>query len=309
MRRKPPRAGLARILKQFQPQSGDAMSERARDHESFEQEALPWLPDVARFALSLTRDEADADDLVQDTFLTAQQNWHRYVSGTACRAWLFTICRHRFYRLRQRDDRSVAVEDPELEALAAASVHSVAAESGLADAFERAEVLAAVETAIAELSPSFRNAVLLVDVNGESYESASQALGVPIGTVRSRLFRARRLLQQRLLEHATDAGVGIHRRAEPSSPTLPMKAMADCNSVMRRLWDYLDGELTEHRMAAIREHLAVCSRCQPQAAFERSFLAAMAHARRDHSSPRSLSERVQAALRGQGYVDGGETPS
>lgn len=272
------------------------------DREAFEHEAVPWLLDVARFALSLTRDEADADDLVQDTFLTAQQNWHQYVAGTSCRAWLFTICRHRFYRLRQRDERSVAVEDPELESLAAAALHSAAAHSGLADAFERSEVLAAVESAIAELPPAFRDVALLVDVHDGSYESASQALGVPIGTVRSRLFRARRLLQERLLKHASDAGVVV--RTPATSPgAMSMEPMPDCDSVMRQLWDFLDGELTDAGMVAIREHLSMCSRCQPQAAFERSFLSAVSRARRDHSSPLSLGDRVRAALLLQGYGD------
>lgn len=272
------------------------------DRDGFEADALPWLPDVARFALSLTRDQADGDDLVQDTFLTAQQNWQQYAPGTSCRAWLFTICRHRFYRLRERDERSVAVEDPELESLAAAHLHMSAAQSGLADAFERSDVLAAVESAIADLPPAFRDVALLVDVHDGTYETASQALGVPIGTVRSRLFRARRMLQERLLEHARDAGLAV-QTPSASSGALSMKVMPDCDSVMRQLWDFLDGELNDTRMEAIREHLTMCTRCQPQAAFERSFLAAVARARRDHSSPTSLADRVRAALRLQGYGD------
>src|ERR1043166_1159067 len=78
------------------------MGEGARDDVRFEREALCWLPDVARFALSLTRNEADADDLVQDTFLLAYEKWSQFEPDTECRAWLFTICRHRFYRTRER---------------------------------------------------------------------------------------------------------------------------------------------------------------------------------------------------------------
>lgn len=271
------------------------------ERDAFEREALRWLPDVARFALSLTRDEADADDLVQDTFLTAQQNWRQYAPDTACRGWLFTICRNRFYRLRQRDERQVATEDPELESLAAAELHRSAVQSGLADIFERAEVLAAVENAVAALPPPFRDVAILIDMHEESYESASQTLGIPIGTVRSRLFRARRLLQQQLLKYASDAGFARAANVPRSSGDVSMETMPDCDAVMRRLWDYLDGELTEDRMTAIREHLSMCSRCQPQAAFERAFLAAVAKARRDHSKPISLGERVRTALRSQGY--------
>ena len=73
----------------------------ARD-EAFEQEALPWLDDVYRFALSLTRDEADAEDIVQDTFLRAYRSWSTYAAGSDCRRWLFTICRNAFLRSRER---------------------------------------------------------------------------------------------------------------------------------------------------------------------------------------------------------------
>jgi RNA polymerase sigma-70 factor (ECF subfamily) len=183
------------------------MTSARTDDERFEREALCWLPDVTRFALSLTRNEADAEDLVQDTFLTAYEKWHQYIGGTECRAWLFTICRHRYYRTRQRAERQVAADDAELEALAAAAIHASAKESGLDDAFERSEVLSAVEQAISELPAPYRDAVLLVDVHDLSYDAASASLGVPVGTVRSRLFRGRRLLQEKLLAHARDMGL------------------------------------------------------------------------------------------------------
>jgi RNA polymerase sigma-70 factor (ECF subfamily) len=179
------------------------------DDGRFEREALCWLPDVAHFALSLARNETDADDLVQDTFVAAYENWNQYIIGSECRAWLFTICRNRFYRTSTRAQRQVAADTPELEALAAAAIHSSAQSSGLADSFERAEVLQAVEAAIAELPPAFRDVALLVDVHDHTYDSASSVLGVPVGTVRSRLFRARRLLQEKLLTHARDAGIGV----------------------------------------------------------------------------------------------------
>ena len=81
-----------------------------------------------------------------------------------------------------------------------------------------------------------------------------------------------------------------------------MNPMLDCDTVMRQLWDYLDGELTPERMEAIREHLKVCERCQPHARFESSFLAALASARREHSDPRRLSLRVRAALGARGFA-------
>ncbi len=177
-----------------------------RDHQ-FRAEALRWLPEVARFALSLERDEADADDLVQETFLKAYEAWDTYTPGTECRGWLFTICRNTFYRRRRREERQVTCEDPELEALGAVAVHDSARQGGYGDLFTRFDLSDAIDRAIDALSETFREVVLLVDINDQSYEAAAATLGVPIGTVRSRLFRARRLLQEALIDHARDAGL------------------------------------------------------------------------------------------------------
>lgn len=187
-------------------------SEPDKDAE-FEAEALRHLPEVTRFARSLTRDESDAEDLVQDTFLTAYRQWGQYQRGTECRAWLFTICRHRFYRVRERAERQVATEDPELEALASAAVHMGAQEAGLQGAFERSEVIQAVEQAIAELPDAYREVAALIDLHDQTYDTVAQILGIPVGTVRSRLFRARRLLQERLLAYAVDLGLAAPGRA------------------------------------------------------------------------------------------------
>jgi anti-sigma factor (TIGR02949 family) len=77
----------------------------------------------------------------------------------------------------------------------------------------------------------------------------------------------------------------------------------DCETVMRQLWDDLDGELTAERLAAIRAHLAVCARCYPQYEFERAFLAALARAQRQSSDPRALRTRVASALRAEGLAE------
>ena len=181
-------------------------TKRERDRQ-FRVEALRWLPEVTRFALSLTRDESDADDLVQDTYLKAYEAWGTYTPGTECRAWLFTICRHTFYRRRLRADRQVTCDDPELEALAAVAVHASAQQDGYADLFARFDLSDAIDQAIAALPEAFRDVVRLVDVNDQSYEAAAETLDVPVGTVRSRLFRARRLLQEALIDYARDAGL------------------------------------------------------------------------------------------------------
>ncbi|HJR63737.1 MAG TPA: zf-HC2 domain-containing protein [Gemmatimonadaceae bacterium] len=80
-----------------------------------------------------------------------------------------------------------------------------------------------------------------------------------------------------------------------------MQPMLDCDAVMRQLWDYLDGELTSDRVAAIRAHLALCERCYPQYEFERTFLETVARARREHPDPGRVQEHVMAALRADGF--------
>jgi RNA polymerase sigma-70 factor (ECF subfamily) len=178
---------------------------RQRD-EAFEQEALPWIDDVYRFALSLTRDESDADDIVQDTFLRAFRSWHTYLAGSDCRRWLFTICRNVFLRSRERARPMVELDAPEVDAATAGSIYSAAADDGLEDIFARLDLGPAIAKALGKVPEPFRSTLIIVDVEDQSYESAAEILGVPIGTVRSRLFRGRRLMQEQLLSYAMDAG-------------------------------------------------------------------------------------------------------
>jgi RNA polymerase sigma-70 factor (ECF subfamily) len=176
---------------------------------AFEREAIPWIDDVRRFALSLTRDESDADDVVQDTFLRAYRSWHTYLPGSDCRRWLFTICRNVFLRTRERARPSAMdVDSSELDAAVAGMLY--ASPSRYDDLFTRLDLAPAIARALANVPEPFRSTLVLVDVNDQSYELAAEALGVPIGTVRSRLFRGRRLMQEQLLTFAADAGFGGH---------------------------------------------------------------------------------------------------
>jgi RNA polymerase sigma-70 factor (ECF subfamily) len=177
-----------------------------RDRE-FERVALPWLDDVYRFALSLTRDESDADDVVQETFLRAYRSWETFQPGSDARRWLFTICRNVFLRSKEREKPQVDIADAEAEASAAVYAHTAARSNGTADALlTHIDLEPALQRALDDLQEPFRSAVVLVDVEDQSYESAAEVLGVPIGTVRSRLFRGRRILQDALFDHARDLG-------------------------------------------------------------------------------------------------------
>ena len=190
----------------------------------FEREALPWMDDVYRFALSLTRNAADADDLVQETYLRAYRSWHTFQPGSDARRWLFTICRNAFLRSLEKTRHETVVDDGDAEALAAAHARSHAVDDGQGALLTRIDLAPAISTALADLQEPYRSAVVLVDVEDQSYEAAAEVLGVPIGTVRSRLFRGRRLLQDALVTYARDAGIVPPARdtTDPrSAPTRP----------------------------------------------------------------------------------------
>jgi RNA polymerase sigma-70 factor (ECF subfamily) len=177
----------------------------ARDRE-FEHEALPWVDDVYRFSLSLTRDAVDAEDIVQDTFLRAYKSWHTYVPGSDCRRWLFTICRNVFLRSLERRSPTVDFGETDGEALANSAMFREATRENNDDLFSRLDLGPAIERALAKLPEPFQSTVKLVDIEDQPYEAAATILGIPVGTVRSRLFRGRRLMQEMLMTYARDAG-------------------------------------------------------------------------------------------------------
>ncbi|MGQ0642681.1 MAG: sigma-70 family RNA polymerase sigma factor [Gemmatimonadaceae bacterium] len=176
-----------------------------RDAE-FERVALPWMSDVYRFAFSLTRNESDAEDLVQETYLRAFRSWHTFQPGSDARRWLFTICRNAFLRSRERTRREVDLEDGDGEAFALIARHAELLADGTDRILAQIDLRPALTRALEQLQEPFRSAVILVDVEDQSYDAAAEILGVPIGTVRSRLFRGRRQLQERLATYAKDAG-------------------------------------------------------------------------------------------------------
>lgn len=187
-------------------------SESRVQKEGFEEEALPHLEAVYRFALRLSQGREDeAQDLVQDTFLRAHRGWHGFRRGTNARAWLFTICRNRFLRKEEQRGRRPEVlqsdTDADVESLAATAVFSevrasVDPERNFFESFLDREVLDALDA----LPTPFREAVVLSDLEGLSYPELAEVMELPTGTVKSRLFRGRRLLQQALYQYALDNG-------------------------------------------------------------------------------------------------------
>jgi RNA polymerase sigma-70 factor (ECF subfamily) len=176
----------------------------AEKRASFEREALVHLDSLYRVALRLTGNAAEADDLVQETMLKAYRAWHQFQQGTNAKGWLLTILRHAFineYRRRTRHPETV-----DLDAIEPFAVFpDLQDEDPQGSFFDRIvddEVLRAID----QLPEQFREAVVLSDVEGLSYEEIARVLEVPVGTVKSRLFRARRLLQQKLYDYAVGMG-------------------------------------------------------------------------------------------------------
>ncbi|MGH2668860.1 MAG: sigma-70 family RNA polymerase sigma factor [bacterium] len=178
-----------------------------KGHEEFQEQALPVVAGMFGAALRLTRNPADAEDLLQETSLKAYQAWGQFQAGTNLRAWLYRIMINTFisaYRKAKREPQTVS-EDAEdfslFERLSAASTETP--ESAVLDRIPDEEVKRALE----ELPEQFRVAVLLADVEGFSYKEIADIAGVSIGTVMSRLHRGRKQLQRRLWEFARTHGL------------------------------------------------------------------------------------------------------
>lgn len=175
----------------------------------FERDVVPLLPNLYSAGLRLTRNPSDAEDLVQETYLRAYRGFARFEEGTNLRAWMYRILTNTFinsYRKKQREP--VTVQDDEIEdwylfdRLGASGVEA-SAESEVLDRLPDEEVQRALEA----LPEGFRMAVLLADVEGFSYKEVAAILGVPIGTVMSRLHRGRKALQKALWETVQERGL------------------------------------------------------------------------------------------------------
>ena len=175
---------------------------RLEDWASFESEALPFHADLYRLAKWLLRNQVEAEDLVQETFVEALRSFHRFEQGTNCRAWLVKIMYHLISKRRRESNRLRVVGDVDeqiAETVAPAASGDLAGE----------EVL----NALKRLPQHYREVVILSDVEELNYKEIADALSIPIGTVMSRLSRGRSLLRSELGNYARSLGIGIGKEA------------------------------------------------------------------------------------------------
>jgi len=188
------------------------------DQATFADQAMQYAPQLFSAALRMTRNRADAEDLLQETYLKGFRSFHTFTEGTNLRAWLFRILTNTYinrYRAKQRRPDETDLEDVEdlylyrrLSTLDDPS-RGLSAEESLMDMLPDDEVKAALEG----LPDNFRLPIVLADLEGFSYKEIAEMLDIPIGTVMSRLHRGRKSMQKALYEYALARGLAAAETA------------------------------------------------------------------------------------------------
>ncbi|MCI2958069.1 sigma-70 family RNA polymerase sigma factor [Agromyces atrinae] len=188
--------------------------------ELFEQQALPYIDQLYAAALRMTRNPADAQDLVQETFVKSYAAFAKFEQGTNLKAWLYRILTNTFintYRKKQREPYQGTIDELEDWQLGGAeSTTASASRSAEAEAIDHLPD-SAVKDALQSLPEDFRLAVYFADVEGFSYQEIADMMNTPIGTVMSRLHRGRRMLRELLADYAREQGF------EAATPTTRRK--------------------------------------------------------------------------------------
>lgn len=176
-------------------------------YEDFEREAIPHMDALFNFALKMTGDSDEADDLVQETYLKAFRFFDKFEKGTNCKAWLFRIMKNTYinkYRKETKEPDKVDYEEVEnfYENVKPSSTDSAHLEKDIFDNLLDDELSEAINS----LPDDFKTVVILCDIEGFTYEEIADFIDVPVGTVRSRLHRARKMLFTKLQKYASERG-------------------------------------------------------------------------------------------------------
>ncbi|MBN8423757.1 sigma-70 family RNA polymerase sigma factor [Microbacterium esteraromaticum] len=197
------------------PVMDDTASDDAR--RDFQEQAIPYMDQLYAAAMRMTRNPADAADLVQETFVKAYGAWSSFSQGTNLKAWLYRILTNTYiniYRKKQREPFQGTIDDLEDWQLGGAeSTTATRSRSAEAEAIDRMPA-SAVKDALQEVPEDFRLAVYLADVEGFAYQEIADIMKTPIGTVMSRLHRGRRMLRELLADYAAERGIAA---AQPRS--------------------------------------------------------------------------------------------
>lgn len=186
---------------------GDLTHEELKKQQDFRAEMIPHLDALYNFALRLTTDPTDAEDLVQDTIVKAFRFFNSYEKGTNAKAWLFRILKNSYinnYRKKSKQPHQVDYDEVSTYYETVRSEQSDTTD--MEDIMYRELLDDQVTRALEKLPEDFRTVVLLCDVEGFTYEEIANMLDVPIGTIRSRLHRGRNLLRAALTEYADQRG-------------------------------------------------------------------------------------------------------